>query len=256
MTEITQELVDGGPNIRRVRHELRRRALSVVAVERLGPTMVRVTLSGPELAGFVSAAPDDHIKLFVPVAGAEPAMRDYTPRYHDTDLQRLFVDLVVHEGGPAGEWASAVRAGDTVSIGGPRGSGIIEGPIANWLLIGDETALPAIGRRVEELGQGGVTSLVAVSTAADEQRFLTKAQHVAHWVHRPLAQASDPTPVLQALAEVQIPDHCFCWVAAEANVARAVRDALIDRGVPRNWIKAAGYWISGEADASVKSLDE
>jgi NADPH-dependent ferric siderophore reductase len=36
--------------------------------------------------------------------------------------------------------------GDAIRIGGPRGSQVIEGPIAHWLLVGDETALPAIGR--------------------------------------------------------------------------------------------------------------
>jgi NADPH-dependent ferric siderophore reductase len=219
--------------------------------------MIRVTLAGPELADFVSASPDDHLKLILPVAGGEPAMRDYTPRYYDPARQQLFIDLVDHDGGPAADWARSVRKGDTIHIGGPRGSAVIEGAIDHWLLVGDETALPAIGRRIEELGQGAsVTSLVCVPAAADQQTLSTKAAHSAHWVHRPLEQASIAAPLLEALSCIDVPENCFCWVAAEANVARSIRDALLRRGVPRNWIKASGYWTAGEADASIKSMGD
>jgi NADPH-dependent ferric siderophore reductase len=52
-----------------------------------------------------------------------------------------------HEGGPVSDWRAA-KVGDAIRIGGPRGSQVIEGPIAHWLLVGDETALPRrIGRR-------------------------------------------------------------------------------------------------------------
>jgi NADPH-dependent ferric siderophore reductase len=57
----------------RVRHELRRRQLAVQAVEKISPKMVRVTLSGEELAGFTSLGFDDHVKLLFPVAAVKDA---------------------------------------------------------------------------------------------------------------------------------------------------------------------------------------
>ncbi|MFD2855060.1 siderophore-interacting protein [Seohaeicola zhoushanensis] len=181
------------PEIRRMRHELKRRSLTVERVERLTPHMIRVHLTGADLAGFVSAAFDDHLKVFLPRDGAEPDRRDYTPRRYDAAANRLLLDFVDHDAGPAAEWARGAQAGDTLEIAGPRGSAVIAGDIAQWLLIGDETALPAIGRQVEELRQGPrVTSIVAVPGPADEQRFESAAEHRALWLHRPAAQATDP----------------------------------------------------------------
>ncbi|GHF72721.1 siderophore-interacting protein [Seohaeicola zhoushanensis] len=244
------------PEIRRMRHELKRRSLTVERVERLTPHMIRVHLTGADLAGFVSAAFDDHLKVFLPRDGAEPDRRDYTPRRYDAAANRLLLDFVDHDAGPAAEWARGAQAGDTLEIAGPRGSAVIAGDIAQWLLIGDETALPAIGRQVEELRQGPrVTSIVAVPGPADEQRFESAAEHRALWLHRPAAQATDPAPYLAALDGIDIAPGTFVWIAAEAGVARAIRDHLTARGHPLSWLKAAGYWIAGQADASDKSLE-
>ena len=106
---------------RRVRHETKMRLLQVREVSRLTPKMVRVVLGGEALAGFVSAAHDDHVKLFFPQPGhdkpvlptptpngpvypegaARPAARDYTPRRYDPAANTLTIDFVLHGEGPA-----------------------------------------------------------------------------------------------------------------------------------------------------------
>lgn len=247
-----------GPEIRRVRHDLVKRNLEVRAVERLTPHMIRVTLGGTELAGFTSLSPDDHIKIFVPGLGGSPTRRDYTPRHYDAQNGTLVLDFVNHHGGPAAAWARAAKPGDRLEVGGPRGSQVISGSIDHWLLIGDETALPAIGRRVEELpAQTPVTTLVAVPGPDDEQAFATTASHVSHWVHRSMEQAYDATGILATLKNLEIRDRTFVWVGAEAHVAKAVRQYLLDeRKVPAQWIKASGYWLKGQADASVKNVGD
>lgn len=254
MTIETSETEDA-PVIRRIRHETRRRALTVESVERVSPAMIRVTLGGPELEGFVSGAADDHIKVLFPREGGDPEMRDYTPRRHSAG--RLTVDFVDHEGGPAATWARAARAGDTVTIAGPRGSRVIEGAISDWLFIGDETALPAIGRFVEELPAGvRATLLVSIPSAADAQDLTSAADVYECWLPREGGDPADPAPLLAALAEVEIAPRCFVWVAAEAGVARALRAALLARGHSPRWLRAAGYWVAGEADASVKEIED
>jgi NADPH-dependent ferric siderophore reductase len=242
------------PQIERLRHELRRRELTVTQVERLTPHMLRVTLASPDLADFVSAAPDDHIKLFLETGGGEPEKRDYTPRRFDAAKGELTLDFAVHEAGPATEWALQAVPGSRLSIGGPRGSQRISGPIAEWLLIGDETALPAIGRRIEEMAAGSkVTALIAVPSAADEQVFETAAALSCHWLHRPVAAAAEAAPFLKVLETMTLSPATFVWIAAEASVARAIRAYLVDRrGHPLPWLKAAGYWLQGQADAHEK----
>ena len=115
---------------RRVRHEPRRRELEVKSVQQVSAHMVRVTLGG-DLAGFTSLGFDDHVKLFFPEgpAGAdgEPPMasRDYTPRRYDAAANTLEIEFVLHDAGPATRWAKQVQPGQSLRIGGPRGSFII-----------------------------------------------------------------------------------------------------------------------------------
>ena len=235
-------LPDAAPLFEGVRHDLKRRALTVASVERLTPHMIRIVAAGEDLADFPSLAPDDHVKLFVPNGGEEPARRDYTPRAFDREARTLTLDFAVHDAGPATAWALAAKPGDPLHLGGPRGSRILRGEVGRWLLIGDETALPAIGRRIEELPPGAeVQSLVAVPGPADEQVFATPARHAARWVHRPVARAADPAPLLAALETVELAPRTFAWIAAEAGVARALRARLLDRGHPLGWMKASAF---------------
>ena len=141
--------------ITRHRHETRRRLLTVESVEDLTPHMRRVVLGGSDLDGFVSLAPDDHIKLILDTGGDKPEMRDYTPRAFDPTARRLTVDFALHDAGPATAWALAAAPGDTITVGGPRGSAVVAPVFDWWLLIADETGLPAMGRWVEELAAGG-----------------------------------------------------------------------------------------------------
>lgn len=241
------------PTVTRLRHDTRRRSLTVLATDRVTPNMLRLRLGGCDLAGFVSASPADHIKLFVPDGAGGKVMRDYTPRRFDVTAGWLDIDFALHDAGPATLWALQARIGDEAEIGGPRGSQVIGGPIKEWLLIGDETALPSIARRIEELPGGTpVTSILAVPQYSDRQEIATAADHKAIWVCR--SDPSDPAPLLAALADVPLRPAQFVWIAAEAGVARALRDKALECGVPTDWLRAAGYWVAGTADASVKDL--
>jgi NADPH-dependent ferric siderophore reductase len=239
----------------RVRHELRRRMLTVTTIERLTPHMLRIGFTSPELHDFVSPSHDDHIKLFFPTDGA-PAMRDFTPRRFDTGQHTLLIDFALHEAGPATQWAAAAKVGDTLQIGGPRGSSVVPDDFDWYLLIGDETALPAIGRRVEELRPNVSVTTFVVGGASETQHFETRSSWTPHWVSR--GAASDDAELLRAaLAEHPLPKgEGFVWIAAEASVARSLRHYIMDeRGHPREWTKAAGYWKRGLADAHEKIED-
>lgn len=240
----------------RHRHETRRRNLAVVARDYLTPEMLRITLGGGDLAGFTSLSPDDHVKLFVPDGAGGMAGRDYTPRHYDRAAGTLVIDFAVHgvghEVGPATAWAVKAQVGDTVEIGGPRGSAVLSRPFDWFLLIGDETALPAMGRRIEELPAGvRVISLAAVADKDEEQVWVTAAAHEAHWAYRPASQADDPGALLEVLKGLGLPEgEGFVWIAGEAGVARALRDYVRDAlGHPAAWIKAGGYWLKGDPGA-------
>jgi NADPH-dependent ferric siderophore reductase len=249
------------PNVVRVRHELRRRRLTVARVERLPPQMVRVVLKGSELEGFTSLGFDDHVKLFFPTpddsvtadAGDTGAavMRDFTPRRYDAAAGELWVDFFLHKGGPAASWAAQATVGQTLVVGGPKGSAILAPDgIDGHVLVGDETALPAIGRRLDELSPDTRT-LVVVETDvnADRPVFPSRPALDVIWVARNQTADSPARQLIDTLRGVSLPPgRCFVWVALESQAARAVRKFLCDeRGIHRKWIKAAGYWQRGTA---------
>lgn len=235
----------GLPVFTRTKLESVRRTLTVQQVQSLTPRMLRITLAGEELDGFVSPSPDDHIKVFFPGTDGEEAKRDYTPRRFDVAGRTLWIDFALHEGGVGSNWAQQAKPGDTIQIGGPRGSTSISAPGAWWLLIGDETALPSVGRRLEEMPAGTrVLTLMAVTSSEEEQKFTTSSDATAHWIHRHATQAADPAPFLKAISYLTLPaGPGFIWIGAEEEVSRAVRSHFIDTvGHSAEWIKASAYW--------------
>ena len=244
--------------IHRVTHEIKRRKLEVLRVVDLTPRMRRITVGGALLAGFISLGSDDHVKLFFPQTAEElatlenlelsagmksktmPPMRDYTPRRYDLDTLELDIDFVLHGDGPAATWAAQARPGQWLYIGGPRGSMVVPDMFDSYLLIGDETALPAIARRLEELpANRRALVVVEVENAAEEQTLNSAASVDVIWVHR-----DGSNNLLEIVQGLSIPQgKLYAWVATETALSRKVRRVLLDtHGLNEEFVKAAGYW--------------
>ena len=257
---------DNSGAIHRVMHEIKRRKLQVLRVTDLTPRMRRITLGGAELAGFLSLGSDDHIKLLFArnpqeqaaldtlVLGAasnddsaKPAMRDYTPRRIDLVAGELDIDFVLHGDGPASTWAARAQPGQDLYIGGPRSSMIVPDIFDSYLLIGDETALPAIARRLEELPAGRkVRVVVEVENAQEYQPLNSAAQVEVTWVHR------HEQSLQEVVAGLQRPEgELYAWIATEAALSRKLRRVLLDRhGLLESQVKAVGYWRLDPHDES------
>lgn len=249
------------PIVTRVRHEVRRRQLTVARIEPLAPDMLRVVLSGSELAGFTSLGFDDHVKLIFPANGREaPEMRNFTPRHYDAGAGELWVDFLLHEDGPATRWAANASLGESLTIAGPRGSFVIpvEG-IDSHVLIGDETALPAIGRRLEELLESA-NALVVIETGpgAADYPLKSRSRLAVRRILRRAPSAPTAEGILEVLREVPFsPGSWFTWVAGESRLARQVRRYLtLERGIDKRRVKAAGCWRQGAIGAHERISDE
>ncbi|MFN3302169.1 MAG: siderophore-interacting protein [Roseateles sp.] len=251
-----------------VYHPLRARMLQVLRVDDLSPRLRRITLGGPELEGFTSPMPDDHVKLLFPAPGearpvlptfgangvsfpdgaTRPAARDYTPRAFDLQRHTLTLDFVLHGDGPASTWAAAARPGDPIGVAGPRASRVVDPQAhAHWLLLGDETALPAIARWLEWIPQ---TSRVTVRVEVDspEDRIALPAHDGLDlaWVQRrPVPQGC---ALLAAVCGLPLAPG-YAWIACESAQMRALRlHLLTERAWPRDHLYAAGYWKRGTSD--------
>jgi NADPH-dependent ferric siderophore reductase len=259
------DIIDPTQSIHRVMHEIKRRRLQVLRVVDLTPRMRRITLGGPELAGFISLGTDDHVKLLFPqnaeqAAALEnlelgagknvdtmPPMRDYTPRRYDLEKLELDIDFVLHGDGPASTWAEQVKPGQFLHIGGPRGSMIVPDIFDSYLLIGDETALPAIARRLEGLAANRRALVIIEVENGKEQQVLQSAAEVdVIWVLR----EGGKDHLLTTVRQVKVPTgSLYAWVATESKVSRQIRRVLLDEhGLDDQFVKAVGYWRLGDSD--------
>ncbi|MGE8658287.1 MAG: siderophore-interacting protein [Achromobacter sp.] len=264
--------------VERVRHPLKMRMLTVARVERIAGLLARVTLRGEALRDFVSASFDDHVKLFFPADPSQPpvlpevgpdgikfpdgaprpAARDYTPRRFDAERLELVIDLVLHGDGPASTWAAQAQVGQCLGVGGPRGSFVVPTGFDWHVLIGDETALPAIARRLEELPSTAQALVrIEVPGAANQIALATRAQAAVRWLHRNGTVAGYSTLLLEAARDLVLPPgEGYVWVAAESAVAKAVREVMVTQhGVDKRRIRAASYWKRG-ASAVHESHDD
>jgi NADPH-dependent ferric siderophore reductase len=114
-----------------------------------------------------------------------------------------------------------------------------------FLLAGDETALPSIGRRLEELPAGMPAFVVIeLSDPADQQDLNSQADTSITWAQRSEA-APDATDLLSnAVRELTLPEGAgFAWAAGEASSLRALRRHLLDeRQIPQEYMRMTGYW--------------
>ena len=242
----------------RVRRDSPRRLLTVTDVERITPRMQRMSFHSLALGNFEALAPDDHIKLFIPISEPDNngvdsvCARNYTPRTFDAASATLNIDFALHEHGPATSWALRTRPGDKLEIGGPRKSNVVADDFDWYLLIGDETALPAIGRRVEELRSGvPVTTVVVVETIQERQSFATSAVWTPIWISRQGQGLGDDALIHLVLADYVLPPgDGYIWIAAEAGAARSIRTFVSETwDHPKEWTKSSGYWVRGRAGA-------
>jgi NADPH-dependent ferric siderophore reductase len=269
--------------VERVRHPLKFRLLQVKRVQALTPHLIRVTFTGEDLHDFVSASFDDHIKVFFPEPGADkpvlpqagpdgpifpegrrPTARDFTPRRFHRDARELDIEFAMHEAGPAATWAAQAKAGQYLGIGGPRGSLVIPTAFDWHLLIGDDTALPAIARRLEELPAGKrVAAVIEVADPSARIEFRTDAELHVVWCYRNGGEGEGERgtrgeTLLQAVRATYLPEdgEGYVWAAGESATIRAIRYHLCtERGIEKSRIRAASYWKQG-AVAVHETIDD
>ncbi|MGA5556434.1 siderophore-interacting protein [Streptomyces lavendulocolor] len=252
------------------------REARVVRTERLTPHMVRVVLGGDGLDGFAADEFTDHyIKLLFGAPGVTypepfdmarireefpreqwPTTRTYTVRAWDAAQRELTVDFVVHgDEGLAGPWAARARVGDTVRFLGP-GGGYAPDPAAAWhLLVGDESALPAIAASLERLPEDAVGhALIEVESPDDEQKVAVPPGVEVRWLHRGGRAVGEA--LLAAVEGLDFPPgdvHAF--VHGEAGFVKDLRRHLrLERQVPRERLSISGYWRLGKTDEDWRAI--
>jgi NADPH-dependent ferric siderophore reductase len=237
----------------------------VLTTELLTPTMVRVVLGGGDLDRFAMVdATDAYVNLaFAPPSATYddvfdatairetrprhewPARRRYTVRNWDQGNGQLTIDFVVHgDDGVAGPWAASAVAGDPLVFQGPSG-GYRPNSAADWhLLVGDESALPAIAAAAEALPPDALAVVRLLCDGPDHEVELESAASVdVEWVHR-VGAVEDADLLASAVQSIPFPrGSVHAFVHGEAEEIRSVRRHLLqDRGLTRADMSCSPYW--------------
>jgi NADPH-dependent ferric siderophore reductase len=136
-------------------------------------------------------------------------------------------------------------------IGGPGRNYVVD-PSAEWfVLIGDDSAIPAIATILEHLPPTArATAFVEVVDATDEHPFYSGSNATIHWLHRGEDVTKAGTLLEAAVRGLTFPPGAGrVYVACEADAVRRIRRHLLnERGMSRDHIVTRGYWKLGETD--------
>ena len=241
------------------------RTVAVHGTEALTPRLVRVTVGSAELAGLTIELPAASVRLLLPGRtglvmpawngnefllpdGTRPVIRSLTPRRLDPVALTLDVEVVVHDGGALAAWATAARPGDQVAVSGLGRGYMIDPGASDYLLAGDETAIPAISQLLEHLPPTiPVRVLVEIADPSARLALPDRDHTDAMWLDLP-AGAPPGAALVEAVGTADIGAATKVWVAGEAAALQRIRRVLFeDRGLTRSQAAVRGYWKHGRS---------
>jgi len=250
-----------GEGITKIGYPIGIRTTTLLRKEYVTPSVLRITVGGPGLEGFHTYQADDHFKIVFPDADGtvrlpvpdeelsltwprpSPTSRRYTARRYDAHAGELEIDLVIHPGGVASDWAVAAAPGDDVAIAGPPGAKAFPHNYDHYVFAVDTTALPAAARWLEESPQDVSAHIVVETEHADEHRYPLAARDGVQvtW----LALEGGASRLAETVRALPLPaGRTFLFAAGEADDIKPLRA----------WAKGrldslfTGYWRRGVAD--------
>lgn len=256
---------------------------SVVAVRDIHPHLREITFGGG-LDDFVPNGPDAFVYVLLPPPGRteltidesfswekdffpvpedeRPVGAYYTVREWRPDTKELVALFVLHgdssDTKTASAWAERTQVGDPVALWGPRTSWEPPTDTDAYLLVADETGLPAMAGVLDLLPSEARIQLVAeTSGPAEQQPLPNHPGATVTWVYRDGAEAGTATTLLlDAVRELDwLGDRTYVFGGGESRsltkVRRFVRD---EKGLPREQVSLVAYWRHA-ADTSAPDPD-
>ena len=240
---------------------------SVVAARQLTPKVRRITFGGDDLATFTPIAPDQFLYVLLPPPGRSELTIDqsftwsayehmpegerpvgayYTVRAWRPEVAELDIDFVLHTpAGHACEWAARATPGEPVALWGPRTSLTPPPDTDRYVLLADDTGLPALAGILEALPDGTpARAFVEVADADEIQPLPTGAGIDVTWFTRDGAAPGTTTALLDAVRAMPWPGGTpYVWGGAESRTLTRIRQHLrTEVGLAREQVSLVGYW--------------
>ncbi len=207
--------------------------------------MVRIVLGGEALADLPELTQTDH---YVKLKFGD-GTRTYTVRWFNREAREMAIDFVVHgDEGLAGPWAAAAAPGDEISFLGPGGGWAPRASADVHLLVGDESAFPAVAAALDALPAGAKAEVfLEVGSAAERQELATTDSTNVHWIHRDEHGMGYGEALTYAVQSATLPKGDIeAFVHGNADMIKPLRHHLFNEwGVPRENVSISGYWRTG-----------
>ncbi|MFT3855813.1 MAG: SIP domain-containing protein [Ilumatobacteraceae bacterium] len=249
---------------------------SVVAVEDVHPHLRRITFGGGDLTTFAPLGADTFLYVLLPPPGrseltidagftweacgqmaedVRPVGAYYTLREWRPGVCELDVLFVLHDpAGPASAWAARAQPGDPVALWGPREAFTPPPDATRFVLVADETGLPAVAAILDSLDASARVDVVAECDVPEEHQPLPEHPGATvHWVHR-LGRPAGTAPelLLDVVRGLDLdPTVGYVWGGGESRAMTAVRK-LVRRelGWPRDRVSLVAYWRHADSPAA------
>lgn len=169
--------------------------------------------------------------------------RTFTPRWID-EHGAMTVDFVLHGSGPASTWAERATVGDVIWAGPTKGGYDIPPPGSSIVLIGDDTAIPAMGTILEALADPvRVTAIIEVIDATDEREVTAERPIDPIWVHRGSDPGQTGVHTANLIDALSVANDSYWWVAGERAAVVSLREKLRDsKAVPKERLSINAHW--------------
>lgn len=241
----------------------------VVDARRISPHFVRLTIEGDGLAGWRDLGYDQWFRLAVPTSddarfdnladrfdtpgylkyltlprATRPVIRNYTVRAFRPEVRELDIDFVVHgDEGVAGPWAGTLPLGASVAVI-DQGCGFQHRTADHTLLIGDESALPAVVGILRDLPRDARgDAIIEIADHDDRQPVDAPSGFDVHWVVREPGRRIGEAALEHLVALPPVAGSVSAFAAGESKLATGARRHLVnERGVPKADITFCGYW--------------
>jgi NADPH-dependent ferric siderophore reductase len=242
---------------------------SVRRVERRTPGVARITFGGGDLDQFVPKGPDQFLYVLLPPPGRRQLTVDagftweqyqstpdeerpvgayYSVVAHRPADAEIDMDFVLHgDAGHASGWAARAAAGDPVALWGPREMFDPPADTRWFLLVADDTALPALASILAWLPPGAPARVFIEVADGQEQIPLPSRGHVTvTWLHRDGAHPGTTTALADAVRETTFLDGTpYAWGGGDSKAMTAIRRYLRRvHGLSRRAVCMTPYWRS------------
>ncbi len=227
-----------------------------------GPRLIRAGFTGYSFEG--TPLPASYLELWFAEppdpwpprhrTGGRSPKRTFTPIEVDPIAGTFVVEFVLHGRGTATDWASSATIGSQIWAGPVRGGYSVDPDSSRLLLVGDDTAIPAIGTIIDRAGGDiPITTIVEV-VDADDERPVGNRDTDPIWLHRGSNPGMTGHLTTNLLATMEIPEDSDWWVGGEREAIRRIRDLAVDRfGTDRSRIDLNAHWRLDPVDPRVRN---